>query len=201
MKPRLVLFLLIVLVGQTALAKEAEVGKEAPFFFLRTYNAEKSGQDRFYLDRAVGQKLENGKKILLLSFFNIDCKPCRKELPFFQKLYSKYEKDGLGIVAVACDNHKEKIAEVEAFVKKSGFSFPVLKDTSLILMRRYSVESFPTLFFIDSKGVIEEIRVGYNEEKMPFPLAKLQEKLGVKQEGLDEKKKKPKKKQKRKKRK
>ena len=60
-----------------------------------------------------------------------------------------------------------------------------MKDRFLALQRRYSVESFPTMFIINSSGVIVDIRVGYNEEKMPFPLADVQRKLGVTVEPLN----------------
>jgi thiol-disulfide isomerase/thioredoxin len=170
-----------------AIAKEAEVGAKAPFFFVGTYNAELSGVKRVFLDRLVGEKAKEPKKLLLLSFFNIDCKPCKKELPFLQKLYERYKDKGLGIVVVNCDYKKEKVEEVIKYVNDSKFTFPVLKDRFQALQRRYSVESFPTMFILDTSGTIKDIRVGYNEEKMPFPLADVQKRLEVKIEPIEHK--------------
>jgi len=165
---------------------------------VATYNPERCGIKLVFLDRLVGKKaleakeakdVKAARKVLLITFFNIDCQPCRKELPYLQKLYARYEKDGLGILAINTDYRKEKVAELREFVKKSGFTFPVLKDRFQALQRRYGVKSFPTMFILNEKGEIKDIRVGYNEEKMPFPLADVQRRLGVKEEPITFKKK------------
>lgn len=174
----------------TAMAGDKEsgdlkIGTPAPNFFMATYNPVASGTKRVFLDKLVGEKAEGKNKLLLLSFFEIDCKPCKKELPFLQKLYSKYKDQGLAVVVVNCDHVNEKIARAKSYVEKSGFTFPVLKDRFQALQRRYHIRSFPTMFFIDSTGKISKVRVGYNEQKKPFPLEKLQKLLGVKNESMD----------------
>ncbi len=164
--------------------KPLAVGTKAPNFFIPTYNPKASGKKRVYLDKLVGDKAVEKKKLLLVSFFNIDCKPCRKELPFLQKLHTRYAKDGLGVVVVNCDFKKDKIDQVIKYVQEQGFTYPVLKDRFQALQRRYSIGSFPTMYILDSQGVIVDVRVGYNEEKKPFPLADVQKRLGVKVEPL-----------------
>lgn len=164
--------------------KPLAVGTQAPNFFIPTYNPKASGKKRVYLDKLVGDKAVEKKKLLLVSFFNIDCKPCRKELPFLQRLYARYENDGLGVLVVNCDFKKDKIEQVIKYVQEQGFTYPVLKDRFQALQRRYSIASFPTMYILDSQGLIVDVRVGYNEEKKPFPLAEVQKRLGVKQEPL-----------------
>jgi len=163
----------------SAKAEELKVADKAPDFFLPVYNPEKSGMDRFFLEQEVGPTAKNPKKVLLLSFFNIDCAPCRKELPYLQSVYDRYRKDGLAITVVNCDSDKEKIAEVVRYLAEAKFTFPVLKDRFQLLQRKYAVESFPTLFILDKDQRIVNIRVGYNERGMPFPLALIQKLLGV----------------------
>ncbi len=172
----------------TAAAGEARLGRPAPFFFVATYNPDRCGHKLVFLDRLVGKKAldaKNAKKVLLITFFNIDCKPCRKELPFLHQLYQRYRNEGLGILAVNTDYRKEKVAELLEYIGKSGFTFPVLKDRFQALQRRYGVESFPTMFILNERGIIKKIRVGYNEKKMPFPLAEVQRRLGVKKEPIE----------------
>jgi thiol-disulfide isomerase/thioredoxin len=173
--------------GQAAAAGEASglaVGAKAPNFFVSTYNPKASGATRVFLDKLVGDQASEKKKLLLLSFFNIDCKPCRKELPFLQKLHDKYKDAGLGVVVVNCDFKQDKIAEVEKYVAEAAFTFPVLKDRFQALQRRYAIGSFPTMYLVDSQGLIIDVRVGYNEQTMPFPLADVQRRLGVAAEPL-----------------
>ena len=184
-----VLVCALVLPGTLARAGEDRKGIKAPFFFVSTYNPDTCGTKRVFLDRLVGEKAEDPKKVLLISFFNIDCKPCKRELPYLQTLYEHYKKKGLGLLVVNCDYRKEKIDAMVEYIKESGFTFPVLKDRFQALQRRYGVESFPTMFILDTSGVINDIRVGYNEKKMPFPLADIQRRLGVPDEPITEKKK------------
>jgi len=189
-------FVMIIAIGlcsfftSNALAGDKEsgdlkIGTSAPIFFMATYNPVASGTKRVFLDKLVGEKAQSKNKLLLLSFFEIDCKPCKKELPFWQKLHNKYKDQGLAVVVVNCDHVKEKISQAKSYVEKSGFTFPVLKDRFQALQRRYHIRSFPTTFFIDSKGKISNVRVGYNEQKRPFPLEKLQKLLGVRNESMD----------------
>ncbi len=174
-------------VGRTAAAERQPlaVGTEAPNFFVKTYNPQACGAKRVFLDKLVGERAGAGrKKLVILSFFNIDCKPCRKELPFLQRLHERYRDAGLAVVAVNCDYKRDKIDQVEEYVAGAGFTFPVLKDRFQALQRRYSIGMFPTMYILDPAGLIVDVRVGYNEKDMPFPLAEVQRRLGVAQEPL-----------------
>ncbi len=160
-------------------------GTEAPNFFVKTYNPEACGAKRVFLDKLVGERAGDGrKKLVILSFFNIDCKPCRKELPFLQRLHERYRDAGLAVVVVNCDYKPDKIAQVQKYVTEAGFTFPVLKDRFQALQRRYSIGKFPTMYILDAAGLIVDVRVGYNEKKKPFPLADLQRRLGLAQQPL-----------------
>ena len=71
-----------------AVAGEAKLEGPAPFFFVSAYNPKSCGSKLIFLDRLVGKKAleaKTSKKVLLITFFNIDCKPCRKEQPFLQQ--------------------------------------------------------------------------------------------------------------------
>ena len=187
LRSALAMAVVFLLTASAAMAADygSKVGERAQNFFLQTYNPEKSGTKKVFLDKLVGSKVKEPKKVLLLSFFNIDCKPCRKELPFLDKLYKRYKDQGLQVVVINCDSKKDKIAQVIKYVvEEEAFSFPVLKDRFQALQRRYRIGSFPTTFIIDAEGLIVDVRVGYNEESKPFPLAELQKRLGVKEEPL-----------------
>jgi thiol-disulfide isomerase/thioredoxin len=159
-------------------------GTPAPVFFLDTYNPEASGERRVFLDRLVGPGAERPRKAVLVSFFNIDCKPCKQEMPFLQRLHERYAPAGLSVLVVNCDGKPDKIEEMLTYIRSAGFSYPILKDRFQALQRRYAVTSFPTSYLLDARGLVEWSRVGYHEEKNPFPLAELQQKLGVPVEPL-----------------
>ena len=65
-----------------------EYAIKAPDFTLMTVDGEK-----FRLKDMKG-------KVLLLNFWGTWCGPCRREIPDFVKLQSKYKKNGLEIVGI-----------------------------------------------------------------------------------------------------
>jgi len=116
----------------------------------------------------VGSEATESKKLLVVSFFANYCKPCKKELPFLNKLYEKYKDKGLLILAVNTDSDKEEINKVIEFINENKLSFPVLKDSYNLIAQRYQIELFPSMFLIDSTGKIVDVTIGYdsNEEKL-----------------------------------
>ena len=58
-----------------------------------------------------------GKKAVVLSFFATYCEPCKKELPFLEKMHEKYRDQGLAVVVVNIDTKPEEIAKVADLVK------------------------------------------------------------------------------------
>ena len=109
-----------------------------------------------------------GKGPVILDFWATWCKPCVKSLPKMQKLYEKYEKQGLIILAINEDG-PQSIAKVEPFVNSLGLTFPVLLDNNRDLVRRFQVSGLPTTIIFDkNKKIIHTIR-GYrpgDEEKL-----------------------------------
>ncbi len=45
-------------------------------------------------------------KILLLYFWNVDCKDCNEEIPLLESLYEKYKSKGLELLSVSLDNDR-----------------------------------------------------------------------------------------------
>ncbi len=121
----------------------------------------------------VGSEATESKKLLVVSFFANYCKPCKKELPFLNKLYEKYKDKGLLILAVNTDSDKEEINNVIQFINDNKLSFPVLKDSYNLIAQRYQIELFPSMFLIDSTGKIVDVTIGYdsNEEKLENKIA------------------------------
>ncbi|MDH4101140.1 MAG: TlpA family protein disulfide reductase [Nitrospirota bacterium] len=91
-------------------------------------------------------------KVVLLNFWAMWCRPCRAEMPSMEKLYSAYKDKDFVILAVSMD-HKEK-GEVVEFIKKNGYTFPVLLDPDGALSENYKVPYIPATFVIDRQGQI-----------------------------------------------
>lgn len=100
-----------------------------------------------------------GKRVML-NFWATWCPPCQVEMPHMQKFYEDYRHQDivvLGVNMTAIENHQE---DVQKFVNKGQFTFPILFDTKGDVMQAYQVTAYPTTYLLDSSGVIKDKFVG-----------------------------------------
>ncbi|HUV55809.1 MAG TPA: redoxin domain-containing protein [Dehalococcoidales bacterium] len=124
---------------------EARIGGVAPNFTLDTPD----GQN-------VSLKDFKGKSVLI-NFWASWCGPCAIEMPHLQEVYEEWSGKGFVLLAI---NAGESYSKVGEFVQRYSLSFPVLLDTEKVVTRRYNVIAYPTTFFIDKDGVIQEKIIG-----------------------------------------
>jgi len=98
-------------------------------------------------------------KVVLLNFWGSWCPPCKEEMPTMQKVYRDYQDKGFAILAVNAA-FQEKPGASAAFLANNLLDFTILLDTDGEVSRQYQVHAFPTSYFIDSDGVIQEIVIG-----------------------------------------
>lgn len=111
------------------------------------------------LDRN-GQPVSLGSLIgkpVLLNFWATWCPPCRHEMPFFQEIHEEWANKGLVVLAI---NVGEDSSTVSDFIQENNYSFTVLLDTDQKVAVEYGIRYFPTTFFIDKDGIIQNIKVG-----------------------------------------
>jgi peroxiredoxin len=103
-------------------------------------------------------------KVVVLDFWGSWCKPCRLELPHFQKLYERYAAKGVAFVGINWENPGPAPLRVKAaadFITENRFTFPVALDHDAVAAKAYEVVSFPTVFVIDRGGQIRYRNTGY----------------------------------------
>jgi thiol-disulfide isomerase/thioredoxin len=171
----IVFFLAINVSGQETGAGEGlQKGSPMVDFGMRRVDIEKKQLGGMvWLSDYVGKKEDAPrKKLLILSFYANWCKPCIAEMPFLQKMFESYEKEGLMVIGVNFraegENFKETFDLSLKILKENSVTYPVLFDrftnrNQLIYMGSKAV--LPCLLFIDGNGtVMEKIQGGESHD-------------------------------------
>ncbi|MES2962836.1 MAG: TlpA disulfide reductase family protein [Bdellovibrionota bacterium] len=114
-------------------------------------------------------------KVVIVDFWASWCEPCKIELPALNALYKKYKSKGLVVIGVNLD---EKKADATGFLKEHPVDFPLGYDggEKKVLAEQAEIETMPTSFIVDKKGVISErhqaFRAG-DEKKIEALIVKL----------------------------
>ena len=74
--------------------------------------------------------IAESKGPLIINFWATFCKPCMEEIPHFQKLQAKYEKDGLKLLFVSLDMQDDYPKKVNSFIKKNKMASAWLDETN-----------------------------------------------------------------------
>ncbi len=115
-----------------------------------------------------------GKKVLI-NIWATWCGPCQSELPNLEKLYQETkDRSDLAIITL---NFDEDQGLIEPFVKKKGFTFPVLPAYSL-LSNKIDVNSIPRNWLIGTHGNWLWEQIGFDSAEADWGksmLARLEE--------------------------
>ncbi len=87
-------------------------------------------------------------KVVLVNFWATSCPPCRKEMPDMEKLYLSLNKKGFTVFAIS----HEPRETVAPFIRKQGYSFPVLIDPDGKTSAAFLVEGLPDSFLFNREG-------------------------------------------------
>jgi cytochrome c biogenesis protein CcmG, thiol:disulfide interchange protein DsbE len=91
----------------------------------------------------------------LINFWASWCDPCRKEAPQLERLYRSL---GASASLVGVDYNDASDA-ARAFVRRYGWTFPVLSDPQGTYGARYELTGLPTTVVLDARGrIVETLR-------------------------------------------
>jgi len=130
--------------GTVSVAAEIgpEVGKLAPDFTLPTMD-----------DKEVRLNDFRGK-IVMINFWQ-DIQQSRNELSVIQGVYDKLPDDNLAIFAISW---KQTPSITQSVANVKGLTLPILLDETGEVAAKYNVLRSPATFFIDTQGVIRDIK-------------------------------------------
>ena len=103
--------------------------------------------------------LENYSKndLVVLNFWASWCPPCREETPGMERIWKKYQNDGVVLIGV---NVQDSLEDASAYVAEFDISFPIILDIDGAISIDYGVTGLPVTFLINSEGRIIDRWVG-----------------------------------------
>lgn len=87
-------------------------------------------------------------KPVLIDFWASWCEPCREEAPEIARL----RKSLAGSAAIVGIDYTDQEENARAFIRKYGWTFPVLSDPDGIYGARYGFSGLPTAIVLDRNG-------------------------------------------------
>jgi cytochrome oxidase Cu insertion factor (SCO1/SenC/PrrC family) len=99
-----------------------------------------------------------GKKTALI-FFQTACSICAGEIKAVRDIQTRVKDVNIVLFSVDMRAPADSYA---TYRKNYAGDLPIVMDSSFSLPRRFSVSSTPAIAFIDSKGLLTKVKVGYN---------------------------------------
>lgn len=140
---RIFTFLTVIFLTTLSFAQEQAKTEELPMM------------PQWQLFNETGQLVQSSDylgKPLVIHFWATWCPYCKKLQPGLDKLYQKYQADGLQMIAISI--REDEGATPQEELKSRGMSFKTLINGDQVGKHLFSVSGTPTTVFIDKTGHI-----------------------------------------------
>ncbi len=111
-------------------------------------------------------------KVVVVNFWATWCGPCKKEIPAFNRVYSKYKSQGVVMLGVLHDQTVDNNGVLN-FMSDNEFTYPVVVADQEVLAAYHFPGALPTTFIYDRQGrIVTEHKGPMSEEQLAAALEK-----------------------------
>ena len=147
------IFLIFIFVNRTP-KKDVAEGLYAPLLEIK--------------DDMTGRKLmlrDLKDKVLFINFWASWCPPCKEEMPSIESLSKGMDtNEKFQMITIL---YKDPYQDWIAYMKQSGYSFPVYSDNNGITAKTFGVTGVPETYIIDKRGKLRKRVLGPAEWNSP----------------------------------
>ncbi len=115
-------------------------------------------------------------KTLLVFYWATWCQPCQADLPALRALYQQYQSRGFEIVGVCLDipagTRPQQVAQLQQYLQSNRVTWPQIYEEGGLdspPATHFGIISLPTMFLVDSKGVVVSRSSSVDELKTVLP--------------------------------
>jgi thiol-disulfide isomerase/thioredoxin len=127
-------------------------GDEAPNFVLPTITADGVGEPRVALGEYRG-------KVVLIDFWATWCGPCRSSMPAIERMYARYQDQGLEVISINTEGPEAARAAFE-MARRLSPSVRLVSDSGAV-SNQFRVTTIPHMVAIDRSGVVRMVHRGF----------------------------------------
>ncbi len=103
-------------------------------------------------------------KVLVINFFATWCPPCKEEVPGFVKIFNRYKGKGLEVLGISLDD-ADSGKDLPPFLEEHKVTYTIAFASKEVMAKYGGVQTVPTTFFINRKGDITNVHIGFMGEK------------------------------------
>ena len=110
-----------------------------------------------------------GKKVVVLAFWSIYCKPCVEEISSLIRLQDEFGGDDLEVIGINTDSElglgriRTFINRFESFEKKT-INYENIYDEDNAISKLLGIGFLPTALSVDARGKVVKVFVGFEEK-------------------------------------
>jgi len=99
-------------------------------------------------------------KVVYLDFWATWCPPCKKSIPFLNALRNELQDQGFEVVAISVDENPE---DTQPYLAQFPVDFVVALEPTGACPKKYDVMAMPSSYFIDRKGLLRAVHLGFRD--------------------------------------